>query len=266
MATASEPFFEEVDELELCGGSHDEQKNSEQKDTSLEYSAEDNLDEYVCVAATIIQTFWRSYDSQMNYLHTMADVLIAQSVARRWLASKVVASMRVPALDGANGHQVVAGYVTIAPQTYKRSVVARPTPDEASPRTYKRPVVARPDANEVVQGKCDAVVVRPDTRENVLGNHESGVLDKPDAHEVEPAPEDQVIADTCGREIVPGVKSKTGAHQHEDKADPVIGVISEGGTKDIMNVWKQRDAANRNNAGPKIAFWKKPQGHAIAPS
>jgi len=38
-----------------------------------------------CIGAMIIQTRWRSYDAQMNYLHTMADILVVQSVIRRWL-------------------------------------------------------------------------------------------------------------------------------------------------------------------------------------
>lgn len=37
------------------------------------------------VAATFIQSQWRSYDAQMNYINTLADILIVQSVARRWL-------------------------------------------------------------------------------------------------------------------------------------------------------------------------------------
>lgn len=37
------------------------------------------------VAATLIQAQWRSYDSQMNFVNTLADILIVQSVARRWL-------------------------------------------------------------------------------------------------------------------------------------------------------------------------------------
>ena len=45
-------------------------------------------------AATKIQTLWRSYDCTMNYLHFLADVLIAQSAVRRRLASKKVAVMR----------------------------------------------------------------------------------------------------------------------------------------------------------------------------
>lgn len=37
------------------------------------------------VAATFIQSQWRSYDAQMNYINTLADILIVQSVARRYL-------------------------------------------------------------------------------------------------------------------------------------------------------------------------------------
>ena len=37
------------------------------------------------VAATFIQSQWRSYDAQMNFINTLADILIVQSVARRWL-------------------------------------------------------------------------------------------------------------------------------------------------------------------------------------
>ncbi len=53
------------------------------------YIVRSNLSRYVNegqeVAATLIQTQWRSYDAQMNYINTLADILIVQSVARRWL-------------------------------------------------------------------------------------------------------------------------------------------------------------------------------------
>lgn len=41
-------------------------------------------------AATVIQSRWRSFDVQMNFMHTLADILIVQSVARRWLTMKLV--------------------------------------------------------------------------------------------------------------------------------------------------------------------------------
>lgn len=44
--------------------------------------------------ATLIQSHWRSYDCTMNYLHFLADVLIAQSVARRWMAKRRCATIR----------------------------------------------------------------------------------------------------------------------------------------------------------------------------
>ena len=44
--------------------------------------------------ATIIQTKWRSYDCTMNYLHYLADVLIAQSAVRRFLAIKHVSNVK----------------------------------------------------------------------------------------------------------------------------------------------------------------------------
>lgn len=46
------------------------------------------------LAATKIQTAWRSYDCTMNYLHTLADVLITQSAVRRWMAMKAYPSFR----------------------------------------------------------------------------------------------------------------------------------------------------------------------------
>lgn len=45
-------------------------------------------------AAVAIQTQWRSYDCTMNYLHFLADVLIAQSAVRRWKARKVARTLR----------------------------------------------------------------------------------------------------------------------------------------------------------------------------
>ena len=46
-------------------------------------------------AATTIQRYWRSYDCTMNYLHSVADILIAQSVVRRWIAQRYVKEYRV---------------------------------------------------------------------------------------------------------------------------------------------------------------------------
>jgi hypothetical protein len=40
------------------------------------------------VAATFIQARWRSYDAQMQYINTLADILIVQSIARRWLTMR----------------------------------------------------------------------------------------------------------------------------------------------------------------------------------
>jgi hypothetical protein len=46
------------------------------------------LYEHRARCATLIQSHWRSYDCTMNYLHYLADVLIAQSAVRRWMARK----------------------------------------------------------------------------------------------------------------------------------------------------------------------------------
>ena len=40
--------------------------------------------------AIVIQARWRCYDCTMNYLHSTADILIVQSVARRWIAMRTV--------------------------------------------------------------------------------------------------------------------------------------------------------------------------------
>jgi hypothetical protein len=45
-------------------------------------------------SAIIIQTKWRQYDATMNYLHYLADILIAQSASRRYLAKKQVSQIR----------------------------------------------------------------------------------------------------------------------------------------------------------------------------
>jgi hypothetical protein len=45
-------------------------------------------------SATKIQAQWRSYDCTMNYLHYLADVLIVQSAARRWIARRHVSKLR----------------------------------------------------------------------------------------------------------------------------------------------------------------------------
>ena len=53
------------------------------------YRVRSNLSRYVDegqeIACTLIQTQWRRYDTQMDYINTLADILIVQSVARRWL-------------------------------------------------------------------------------------------------------------------------------------------------------------------------------------
>ena len=46
-------------------------------------------------AAIVIQKNWRSYDCTMNYLHSIADILIVQSVVRRWIAMRFVPKYRV---------------------------------------------------------------------------------------------------------------------------------------------------------------------------
>ena len=45
-------------------------------------------------AAIVIQKYWRSYDCTMNYLHSIADILIVQSVVRRWIAMRFVPKYR----------------------------------------------------------------------------------------------------------------------------------------------------------------------------
>ena len=54
------------------------------------YKVREELNRYVEsgreIAACMIQSQWRSYDAQMNYINKLADILIVQSVARRWSA------------------------------------------------------------------------------------------------------------------------------------------------------------------------------------
>ena len=52
-------------------------------------------------AATVIQKYWRCFDCSMNYLHTIADVLIVQSVSRRWLAQRLAKRMREDRIEKA---------------------------------------------------------------------------------------------------------------------------------------------------------------------
>ena len=40
------------------------------------------------IAATFIQAQWRSYDTRLNYINILGDILMAQSIARRWLTQK----------------------------------------------------------------------------------------------------------------------------------------------------------------------------------
>jgi len=55
-------------------------------ETYLQYRIEDR-------AATIIQTKWRCYDTSMDFLHYLADILIVQSLIRRWFAMRKVTSI-----------------------------------------------------------------------------------------------------------------------------------------------------------------------------
>lgn len=41
-------------------------------------------------AATMIQSRWRAYWAEQKYLHVLADILLVQSVARRWIAQRLV--------------------------------------------------------------------------------------------------------------------------------------------------------------------------------
>ena len=50
-------------------------------------------------AATKISSAWRSYDCTMNYLHTLADILIAQSIVRRWIALRAFPTFREQRLN-----------------------------------------------------------------------------------------------------------------------------------------------------------------------
>lgn len=54
------------------------QKQWRSYDAQLELSCD-------ITAATIIQGRWRSYDAQLEFMHTLADILIVQSVCRRFM-------------------------------------------------------------------------------------------------------------------------------------------------------------------------------------
>jgi hypothetical protein len=60
-------------------------------------------------SATMIQTQWRSYDSTMNYLHYLADVLISQGAVRRFLAKKRVE--RIKYYNATTIQTAVRGYI-----------------------------------------------------------------------------------------------------------------------------------------------------------
>jgi hypothetical protein len=44
-------------------------------------------------AAIVIQCTWRSYDAQMNYIHSLADILLVQSIIRRFIANRRMAPL-----------------------------------------------------------------------------------------------------------------------------------------------------------------------------
>eukprot|EP00585_Thalassiosira_rotula_P006966 CAMPEP_0196147124 /NCGR_PEP_ID=MMETSP0910-20130528/24656_1 /TAXON_ID=49265 /ORGANISM="Thalassiosira rotula, Strain GSO102" /LENGTH=1134 /DNA_ID=CAMNT_0041409473 /DNA_START=265 /DNA_END=3668 /DNA_ORIENTATION=+ len=80
------------------------------------------------VAATFIQSQWRSYDTHMNYINTLADILIVQSVARRWLTIRKLRRRikRKPRYDDMGYGYPSANYnrrnhVPVAPQRNKNA-------------------------------------------------------------------------------------------------------------------------------------------------
>ena len=50
--------------------------------------------EKAVTAAVVIQKQWRAYDCTMNYLHTVADILIVQSMVRRKIAGRFLPKLR----------------------------------------------------------------------------------------------------------------------------------------------------------------------------
>lgn len=62
------------------------------------------------IAATMIQAQYRAYDAEMNYVNTLADILIVQSVARRWLILQKLnqGSLQCSSYNGARRQQHAA--------------------------------------------------------------------------------------------------------------------------------------------------------------
>ena len=100
----AEPMFDELVEPMCEDGFEDDYQYDYQE--HFNGVSHDEFEEYI--AATIIETRWRSYDCQMNYLHTMADILVAQSVVRRWIATKRIASMQLLRLTLSNSDNRMA--------------------------------------------------------------------------------------------------------------------------------------------------------------
>lgn len=48
----------------------------------------------MAVAAIIIQSKWRAFSGEMNYIRSLVDILIVQTVVRRWLAKREVSDLR----------------------------------------------------------------------------------------------------------------------------------------------------------------------------
>jgi len=57
------------------------------------YSEEDGIRQ---VAAIIIQTYWRSYVASICYFQSISDVIVVQSVSRRWLVRRKMGMERTP--------------------------------------------------------------------------------------------------------------------------------------------------------------------------
>lgn len=96
------------------------------------------------VAATFIQNQWRSYDAHMNYINTLADILIVQSVARRWLTLRKMRGERGMKPRSAD---------------YERSnnLVERKRNTDADWQRHRLNVVKRPPANQLQYSHRDGI-------------------------------------------------------------------------------------------------------------
>lgn len=93
------------------------------------------------VAATMIQAQYRRYDAQMNFINTLADILIVQSVARRWLTLRKMKNFKLQ-----NGYNHSLRHQKALPYSIsKNSSISRAIHNLQSPSVSRQHIHSHPN-------------------------------------------------------------------------------------------------------------------------